>query len=534
MACGGPVKELCEEATCSVCLEYFKDPVTIAECGHNFCRGCLTQSWGESGAEASCPQCRGIAQPKNLRQNLQLANVAAIAKKFPRQVAQEAEGEEGVCEKHGEPLRLFCKDDEEAICLVCGRSREHKDHEVAPLGQASQEYETIVAAVKETVCQKHQEPLKLFCQDDEAPICVVCVGSEEHKDHEILPIEEVFQEYKDQFYKCLEILKKERKRILAYKANLVKESQDLLKQTKGQWNKTVNRFKKLHSFLEEQEKLLLAQMEEMEKEVARRRDKHLVELSEELSSLESLIQDMEEKIQQPASEVLQAARSTLQRYEEKETFEDPVTFPLALKWRIWDFWNINPLLEGIMKQYKDTLDSGFHLQKANVILDPDTAHPELILSADQKSVRRGGTYEHLPKNPERFDQWGIVLGREGFTAGQHFWEVSMQSKEEWAIGVARKSVKRQGKVIFKSKEGIWAVGKWSGEYRASIEGHSILSVSGELKRIRVCLNYAGGQVAFFNADGATLLYKFSGASFSGETLLPLFWVRSEGHLSLSS
>uniref|UniRef100_A0A670HM03 Zinc finger RING-type eukaryotic domain-containing protein n=1 Tax=Podarcis muralis TaxID=64176 RepID=A0A670HM03_PODMU len=33
-----PVKDLCDESTCSICLEYFKDPVTIPECGHNFCR----------------------------------------------------------------------------------------------------------------------------------------------------------------------------------------------------------------------------------------------------------------------------------------------------------------------------------------------------------------------------------------------------------------------------------------------------------------------------------------------------------------
>nr|XP_056722248.1 E3 ubiquitin-protein ligase TRIM7-like [Euleptes europaea] len=481
MAAEGPLKELCEEASCSVCLDFFRDPVTIAECGHNFCRACLTRSWGASGAEASCcPQCRGRARKKNLRPNKQLANFVQIAKKF---TLQEGKG----------------------------------------------------AATRERVCQKHQEPLKLFCKDDEALICVVCDRSKEHRNHETLPLEEASQEYKDQFCNRLEMLKKERERIVVCKADVVKESQDLLMQTTGEKQEMVAKFRQLHSFLEEQEKLLLAQMEEVEKEVARNRDQHLAKLSEGLSSLDSLIREMEQKCQQPASELLQDARSSLQRYEEKEVFEDPVAFPLSLKWRIWDFLDLNSLLEGTKKQLKDTLDSGLHLQKANVTLDPDTAHRDLLLSEDRKSMRAGEKGQSLPCNPERFDQFGAVLGREGFTAGRHFWEVLVGSEDSWTMGVARKSVRRKGRFTFSPEEEIWEVGKSGGCYMASTKGKTPpLSLTGELKRIRVCLNYAGGRVAFFDADRGALLYEFSGASFRGETLLPFFWVFEKGHLKVCS
>ncbi|XP_015273655.1 PREDICTED: tripartite motif-containing protein 7-like [Gekko japonicus] len=470
MAVAGPLKELCEEATCSICLDFFWDPVTIVQCGHNFCRACLTRSWRESGA---CPQCGKKAQKKKLRPNRQLVNFVEIAK------------------------NLWA----------------------------------VVAARKGGVCWKHQEPLKLFCKDDEALICVVCDRSKDHRAHETLPLAEASEEYKDQFCSCLESLKRKRESIVAYREDVEKESQDLLKQTTGEKQKTLAKFRQLHTFLEEQEKRLLAQMEEVEKEVARNRDQHLVRLSEELSSLESLIQEMEEKCQQPASDLLQDIRSTLQRYKEKERFENPVTFPLALKWRIWDFCDINHLLEGVMKQLEDNLNSGLHLQKANVILDLDTAHPELILSEDQKTVRVGEKAQAVPDNPERFAEYSYVLGLEGFTAGRHFWEILVGSVEEWVVGIARKSVRRKGDVTFNPKEGFWEMGKYEGGYWASIEdGH--LTMSGELKRIRVCLNYLGGRVAFFDADRAALLYEFSGASFSGETLLPSFWVRLGGHLQL--
>nr|XP_025038949.1 E3 ubiquitin-protein ligase TRIM11-like [Pelodiscus sinensis] len=47
MAAGDLAGSFQEEVTCPICLEYFTDPVII-ECGHNFCRACLSQCWGES------------------------------------------------------------------------------------------------------------------------------------------------------------------------------------------------------------------------------------------------------------------------------------------------------------------------------------------------------------------------------------------------------------------------------------------------------------------------------------------------------
>ncbi|XP_015284717.1 PREDICTED: butyrophilin subfamily 1 member A1-like [Gekko japonicus] len=150
-------------------------------------------------------------------------------------------------------------------------------------------------------------------------------------------------------------------------------------------------------------------------------------------------------------------------------------------------------------------------------------------------MRPGEKAQALPDNPERFEEYSIVLGREGFTAGRHFWDVLMGSEEDWAVGVARKSVGRKGGFIWSPEEGIWAVGKWGGGYYAATEGPDPpLTLTGELKRIRVCLNYAGGRVAFFDADRAALLYEFSGASFPGETLLPFFYVYKKGHLKIFS
>ncbi|XP_053149330.1 uncharacterized protein LOC128343923 [Hemicordylus capensis] len=479
MAAWSPVRDLCEEATCSVCLDYFKDPVIIPECGHNFCRACLTQCWGEPDTEASCPQCRETVQQKNFIPNRQLANFAEIVKKLSLQGGNKTGGEERVCEKHREPLKLFCKDHESCICVVCDKAKEHENHKV-------------------------------------------------------IPLEEAYEEYKDQICSLLQTLRKKEEKMLTCKSNIEEESQDLLEQTKAEKQKMRAEFRQLHQFLEEQEKRLLAQMEELEKEIAIRRDEHLATLSEELSSLASFIPEMEEKCQQPASELLQDVRRTLERCKKEEIFEEPVAFPSAVKWRIWDFSDINAFLEGVMKQFQDTLVSGLPLQKANVILDPDTANPWLITSEDPKRITWGEKRQALPKNPERFSCWPCVLGCEGFTAGRHSWEVTVGGEGGWALGVASKSVERKGRFELVPEEGIWAVGKLAGQYWALTSPEQTpLSLCGALKRVRLSLNCAVPRLTFSDADTAGPLYTFAGASFTRGTVWPFFYVEEKSLLTLS-
>ncbi|XP_078501877.1 E3 ubiquitin-protein ligase TRIM39-like isoform X1 [Lissotriton helveticus] len=71
------LQNLRHEATCSICLEFFKDPVSI-DCGHNFCQACITRCWEDYERNFPCPQCRAKSQARNLRPNRQLANIAEI------------------------------------------------------------------------------------------------------------------------------------------------------------------------------------------------------------------------------------------------------------------------------------------------------------------------------------------------------------------------------------------------------------------------------------------------------------------------
>ncbi|CAM4634769.1 unnamed protein product [Lepidochelys olivacea] len=85
----------------------------------------------------------------------------------------------------------------------------------------------------------------------------------------------------------------------------------------------MSEFEQLRQFLDEQERLLLAQLEELDKEIVKIQDENVTKLSEKISRLGDLISEIEEKCQQPTSEFLQDIKSTWSRCE-KVKFEKPM------------------------------------------------------------------------------------------------------------------------------------------------------------------------------------------------------------------
>ncbi|XP_053902725.1 butyrophilin subfamily 1 member A1-like [Malaclemys terrapin pileata] len=163
------------------------------------------------------------------------------------------------------------------------------------------------------------------------------------------------------------------------------------------------------------------------------------------------------------------------------------------------------------------------VEAANVTLDPDTVNPELVLSADQKSVRWGHTRQDLPDNPERFDTEPCVLGCEGFTSGRHCWEVEVGVGQCWGVGVARESVGRKGEISCSPEGGIWAVERFGDEFWALTSPVTPLPLSRAPSRIRVCLDCDRGQVTFIDAGDETPIFTFPPGSVPGERIRP--WLR---------
>lgn len=168
-----------------------------------------------------------------------------------------------------------------------------------------------------------------------------------------------------------------------------------------------------------------------------------------------------------------------------------------------------------------------------VTLDPGTAQSQLVLSADQRSVMQGARQQGLLDNPERFDPWPCVLGCEGFDSGRPCWEVEVAYGLCWAVGVALESVKRKGLIDMSPVGGIWAVGRYKEKFQAlTSPSPTPVLPSTVPRRVRVCLDHAGGQVMFVNVDSEAVIFTFPRAVFAGKRIHPWFWVGKGTQLKL--
>ncbi|KAL0166861.1 hypothetical protein M9458_038705, partial [Cirrhinus mrigala] len=158
----------------------------------------------------------------------------------------------------------------------------------------------------------------------------------------------------------------------------------------------------------------------------------------------------------------------------------------------------------------------------DVTLDPDTAHPKLILSDDEKQVRCGDVKQKLPDNPKRFDRYVNVLAKEGFSSGRFYFEVQVKEKTEWVLGVARESIDRKGENTLRPSNGFWTVFLRNGtEYKACAGPSVSLSLRVKLQRVGVFVDYEEGLVSFYDVESSSHIYSYTGQSFT-DKLYPFF------------
>ncbi|KAL0158736.1 hypothetical protein M9458_046812, partial [Cirrhinus mrigala] len=154
-----------------------------------------------------------------------------------------------------------------------------------------------------------------------------------------------------------------------------------------------------------------------------------------------------------------------------------------------------------------------------VVLDPNTAHPELLLSDDLTSLTCSKNKQLLPANPERFDEHCCVLGSEGFNSGTHSWDVDVKESSSWSLGITVASNQRKGYDFF--DRGVWSV-------QNKLYEEAGFPVVQKLERVRVHLDYDRGTVSFSDPVTNTKLYTFT-TTFT-ETVFPFFY--SFSHLRI--
>ncbi|KAJ7317289.1 hypothetical protein JRQ81_003451 [Phrynocephalus forsythii] len=143
MASTREVSSIAEELWCPVCLSIFQDPRMLG-CGHSFCLACLESCISSEGHhDGSCPECQTPFSLQEAAHNRVLANLSQKARLLTLEGTPQSggRGSVDVCKEHNEPLKLFCCQDEAPICRICQDLPQHQSHSILPIKNAVRVYQ---------------------------------------------------------------------------------------------------------------------------------------------------------------------------------------------------------------------------------------------------------------------------------------------------------------------------------------------------------------------------------------------------------
>ncbi|XP_060786516.1 E3 ubiquitin-protein ligase TRIM39-like [Neoarius graeffei] len=416
------------------------------------------------------------------------------------------------CEIFKDPVVLHCSHSVCKVCLQqfwetkgsreCPVCRRKSSMDNPPINLALknlcetflQERSQRSSSGSETVCSLHSEKLKLFCLDHQQPVCVVCQTSRKHTNHKFCPIDEAVTDCKEKLKTALKPLEEKLKVFKDCKWKWSQTAEHVKIQAQHTERQIKEEFEKLHQFLRDEEAVRITALREEEEQKSQMMKEKIEKLSKDISSLSGTIGAIEEEMRAEDVSFLEnykATQSTLQHPEELSGALIHVAKHLAnLQFRVWE-----------KMQYT--------VQYTPVTLDPNTAHPGLIVSDDLKSVRRSKKKQKLPDNPERFDKYSDILGSEGFNSGTHCWDVEVGDGTGWIVGVMIESAQRKGGIF--SRSGIWCVWDYGDKYCAvsTPDTATQLSVAQKLQRIRVKLDWDRGKLSFSDPLTNTHLHTFT-------------------------
>ncbi|XP_067250913.1 E3 ubiquitin-protein ligase TRIM35-like [Chanodichthys erythropterus] len=424
-------------------------------CGHSLCRDCTHQYWAAKGSR-ECPLCRKRST-KNPPVNLALKN-------------------------------------------LCQTFLDYR-------------------GPSEELCEVHRERLSLFCLHDEQLVCVVCRESHEHKTHTCRPACELAEERKRPLRRELSLLTRKMKMIQHAKFEYNQQAEHIRHQALHTANVIKKDFKHLHQLLYDEEKAMLAALNEEKTQKTQLMKDKIETMNDEVLSLSKTIRELTDHLDSGDIHFLQNFKDMMKRAQDMNQDPDPVQGGLIdtaqylgnLKFTVWSKirWSFS---------------------YSPVVLDPNTANSQLILSEDLTSLRNEDELEEedvagvqrkkLPSNLERFDKFPCVLGSVGYSSGTHIWDVDVGDSTFWMLGVTTESVQRKGTTSLPSE--VWCIGYDSDtlSLKAPQESCIPLPACEKPKRVRVKLDLDEGQLSFSDPLSNTLYHTFT-TNFT-EKVFPFF------------
>ncbi|XP_062288883.1 tripartite motif-containing protein 16-like [Scomber scombrus] len=534
-----------EKLSCSICLDLLKGPVTIP-CGHSYCMSCIKDYWdGEDQKRIySCPQCRQIFTPRPvLMKNIMFAELVEEVKK----VGLTTSSPDRCYAGPGDVACDFCTERKlKAVksCLVCMVSycEQHLQphYNIVPLKKHKLVEAT--SELQENICSRHDEVMKIFCRTDQQCICILC-SMEEHKGHDTVSAaaeraerqtqlgatqQKIQQRIQDR-ENDVKVLQQEVVAINLSADKTVTDSEKIFKDLIYLIEKRSSEVKQQIKSQQKTEVSRVKELEEkMQQEISELRRKHAE--MDQLSHTEDHLHFLNYPSLSQVSEStdLPSINICPLRY-----FEDVTTAVSEARDKLQavlsEGW---PKISQTMTEVDVLLARDEPMTRAEflkyshqITLDPNTANIYLSLCESNRKATIMTIKQIYSAHPDRFLERWQVLSREGLT-GRCYWEV------EWSgvviIAVAYKDISRTGtrdECGFGHNEKSWSLECDSTGYKFR-HNNICTPISGPLSsRVGVYLNHRAGTLSFYSvSETMTLLHRVQ-ARFT-QPLYPGLWFQN--------
>uniref|UniRef100_UPI0037E84C43 E3 ubiquitin-protein ligase TRIM21-like n=1 Tax=Semicossyphus pulcher TaxID=241346 RepID=UPI0037E84C43 len=511
-----------DQFLCSICLDVFTDPVSTP-CGHNFCKTCITQHW-DVKVPYKCPNCNDVFNTRpELRVNTFISEMAAQFRQSAQQKASSSSSEQQVSKPGEVPCDVCTGTKLKALksCLVCLASycETHLEPHLTMSGLKRHQLIDPVENLEGRMCEKHDKLLELFCKTDQMCVCMLCTVLD-HKTHDVVPLKEEYEGKKAELGKTeaetQEMIQKRRLKIQEIKRSVELSNQNADREIA----EGVQVFTALMESVERSQAELVHTIKEKLRKTEKQAEGFIKELEQEISELEKRSSEVEQLSRSEDHLHLLQSFTSLNAAPPTKDWTEVSVCPPSYEGRA-----VNQLEETLSQQMKKPFEAELkrvQQHEVDVTLDPDTAHPNLILSDDGKQVHLSIVRKNLPDTPERFDTCSIVLAKQSFSSGRFYYEVQVKGKTDWDLGVARESINRKGKITANLQNGYWRIClRNKSDYTANASPSVRLSLKSQPEKVGVFVDYEEGLVSFYDVDAAALIYSFTGCSFT-EKLHPYF------------
>ncbi|XP_056464989.1 E3 ubiquitin-protein ligase TRIM39-like [Gadus chalcogrammus] len=507
-----------ENFSCSICLDVFNSPVTTT-CGHNFCRTCITKFWDEQ-VQYKCPICNEIFHTRpDLRVNTFLSELAA-------QFRTTVRVKEQPCVEPGEvPCDVCTGTQLKAVksCLMCFTSycQTHLEPHQRVARLKKHRLVEPMDCLEDRMCKKHERLLELFCQTEQVCVCLLCTVTD-HKSHPVVPLKEEYEVKTALLGKTVSDVPQK----IQERKQKIKEIKDTVELSNKDADREIAQggqvFTALIGCVEKGRDEFNQTVKEKLKSTVKRAEDLIKELEQEIEDLTNRSSEVKR---------LSHTEDHLHFLQTFRSLKDPPPT------RDWTTVEVRPpSYVGTLRRSLDQLEETLNMEmkklpgdselkrvqqyEVDVTLDPDTAHPSLILSEDGKQVHDGDEEKELPDNPKRFTYNTFVLTRQSFSSGRFYFEVQVKDKTGWGLGVARESIGRKGGTVRTPETGYWTLYYDKDGLLFNDSPPVRLPLRAELQKVGVFVDYDEGLLSFYDVEARVHIYSATGCTFT-EPLYPL-------------